>query len=85
MARDSVGGKARRARFMVLGVHIDGQRSCTLTIETGLYPKACVRPHGAHREYLIPLATVCELVHARASKLGPVAVRLSRNKTGGDE
>lgn len=71
--------------FLVLGVHVDGQRSCTLTIETGLYPKACVRPQGAHREYILPLTTVCEMVHARASRLGPAAVRLSHPAKGGDE
>lgn len=68
---------------MVLGVRVDGQRSCTLTIETGLHPVARIRPHGAHREYVLPLGMACEVMHSRAVKLGLAGVRLSR--PGGTE
>lgn len=80
MARPAVGVFRRPARFLVLGVHIDGERSCTLTIESGAHPVARVRPRGAHREYVVPLGIACEVLHARAVKLGPAGVVISREK-----
>lgn len=81
MARPAVGAFRRPARFLVMGVHIDAERSCTLTIDqSGAHPVARIRARGAHREYVVPLGIACEVLHARAVKLGPAGVVISREK-----
>lgn len=79
MPKDGVGLKPRFAKFMVLGARIDGERSCTLTIETGTHPVVRVRGYRARREYVVPLAMACEVLQARAVKLGPVGIVVTRD------
>jgi hypothetical protein len=74
MPRYSDSTKPRRAKFIVFGVFLDKQRSATLTIETGLHPRVLVRAHRAHREYVLPLGLACEVIAARAAKLGPAGI-----------
>ncbi len=70
MARPEVGGKPRRARFLVLGVRVDGRTSATLTIETGgSHEWARVRGLGSHTERAIPLALAVQMIADRAAKL----------------
>jgi hypothetical protein len=82
MPRYSDSTKPRRAKFIVLGLFLDGQRSATLTIETGGYlrGRVLVRPHRAQREYVLPLGLACEVIAARAAKLGPPGIITAKEK-----
>lgn len=59
------------AHFKVAGVHIDGAREASVTID----PRAdgstflTVKPHGKRSEYRLPLAVVAEMVAWRVAKL----------------
>lgn len=63
--------KPRVARFDVTGIHLDGKKRATLTIEVGgTHEWARVRAHGSHAQYSIPLAIVVQMIADRAAKMG---------------
>lgn len=57
-----------RAAFKVEGVHLDGAREATLTIDREGRQLVEVRPKGRRRTYVLPLADVVMLVAHRVAK-----------------